>query len=921
MRPIKLTVSAFGPYAGKTVLDLDRLGTSGLYLITGDTGAGKTTIFDAITYALYGEASGSVRDASMFRSKYADPAVPTEVELVFSYAGKTYTVKRNPEYERPKTRGEGTTVQKAEAELHCPDGRVITRPRDVNNAILGIMGISRSQFMQIAMIAQGDFLKLLLAPTSERMAIFRQIFKTQPYQMLQDRLKRQSGELRDQCEAARSRMAVHTGGIAVEESNVLSIEAAKAKAGELPAGEIVTLLEQLIGEDEKREAALGEQMSRTDRELEAVSGNLGRIEKEENARKAAEQAKGERARQEERHTVLTGEYEAQNALRPVIDQLLAEKTGMEAELPRYDKAEGLAKELRELTDALAKTREEHDKKTKQNQESVSGLEALKDEYRSLADAGEKREQLTGEMGRREERKRAVEALSGSVTACRSKEETLRRLQEEYRTASGKSRMLKADYEARNTAFLNEQAGIIAESLEDGRPCPVCGSLEHPHPAGKSEQAPTEAQLKTAKRDADQAQKEAEEKSVKCASAKAAAEAARTGVLDQARALWEEISFEAIGAAAADEISRLNSEIARLGAELRREETRCGRRSFLEEEIPKREAALSALGETLSLLSSQIAGLTASIGTKTEQLGEERKTLRFGSRQEAEAAVRKLETESGRMKAALEKAEKDFHESEKRLGELTAAIRSLEEQLSEELDLDKEQELQKKEVLKQAREEAAAASRQVHARLVKNGDALQGIRETMGDLAQLEKRYAMVRALSNTANGNISGKEKIMLETYIQMTYFDRIIARANTRFMVMSGGQYELKRRIEAENNRSQSGLDLDVIDHYNGTERSVKTLSGGESFKASLSLALGLSDEIQSSAGGVRLDTMFVDEGFGSLDEESLDQAMRALSGLAEGKRLVGIISHVAELKDRIDRQIIVTKEPSGGSRAVIAV
>lgn len=214
-------------------------------------------------------------------------------------------------------------------------------------------------------------------------------------------------------------------------------------------------------------------------------------------------------------------------------------------------------------------------------------------------------------------------------------------------------------------------------------------------------------------------------------------------------------------------------------------------------------------------------------------------------------------------------------------------------------------------------------KKVHTRTDKNAQALQNIRDKMTNLDSVEKRYIWMKALSDTANGNISGKEKVMLETYIQMTYFDRVIARANTRFMVMSDGQYELKRRKEAENNKSQSGLDLDldVIDHYNGTERSVKTLSGGESFKASLSLALGLSDEIQASAGGVQLDTMFVDEGFGSLDDESLDQAMRALSNLADGNRLVGIISHVGELKNRIDKQIVVTKEKTGGSRANIII
>ena len=185
----------------------------------------------------------------------------------------------------------------------------------------------------------------------------------------------------------------------------------------------------------------------------------------------------------------------------------------------------------------------------------------------------------------------------------------------------------------------------------------------------------------------------------------------------------------------------------------------------------------------------------------------------------------------------------------------------------------------------------------------------------------EKRYGYVSSLADTANGKLSGKEKIMLETYIQTTYFDRIIARANLRFMKMSDAQYELKRLEEASNNRSQSGLDLGVIDHYNGSQRSVKTLSGGESFMAALSLALGLSDEIQSSAGGIQIDTMFVDEGFGTLDSDSLELAYNALAGLTEGNRLVGIISHVSELKDKIDKQIVVTKEKSGGSNAILQI
>ena len=270
MRPLELIVSAFGPYAGRMELDLEKLGTNGLYLITGDTGAGKTTIFDAITFALYGEASGDNREPSMFRSKYADPETPTEVELTFSYAGKVYKVRRNPEYERPKARGEGFTTQKADAELYYPDGRVVTRQRDVDNAIRDIMGIDRDQFMQISMIAQGDFLKLLLASTDERKAIFRQIFDTRLFQVIQDRLKNDTSELRRQCEAAQSSLKQYINGILVDETDVLSLEVDKARSGQLPLSDVIALLDTLIEQDGTVERSLTEKKNKLDDELEEI---------------------------------------------------------------------------------------------------------------------------------------------------------------------------------------------------------------------------------------------------------------------------------------------------------------------------------------------------------------------------------------------------------------------------------------------------------------------------------------------------------------------------------------------------------------------------------------------------------------------------------------------------------------------------
>ena len=919
MRPIKLTMSAFGPYASRTVLNLDELGNNGLYLITGDTGAGKTTIFDAITYALYGEASGNTRDPSMFRSKYAEASVPTEVELVFTYAGKEYTVRRNPEYDRPKTKGEGFTTQRAEAELHYPDGRVVTKQRDVDAAIRDIMGINRSQYMQIAMIAQGDFLKLLLAPTEERKAIFRQIFKTQLFQSLQDKLKRESGRLNDQCTAAQNSLSQYINGIAVDENDVLSIEVAKAKAGEMPIGDTISLLAALIRQDEGEEKALSEQIERTDQELEIINGNLGKIEAEEKTKDGIEKAKKDRAAEEQRCLELKEAFEEQKAKSPEIDKASDEKSRAEAELPRYDVLESVLREIHTLQNDLDKQTCELSEKTERQESRSAELNDLRNELKILADVGENRQRLLGEKETIGARKRDVDALATLVSDFASKKRKLHRLQEEYAAASENSAKKTADYEANNKAFLDEQAGVIAETLEEGMPCPVCGSLSHPQLAKKSEKAPTEAQLKKLKRDAELARNEAQAKSENCAAAKAEVNTIEQSVFERAGALWKAVGFETLPNIIKAEQFGLKEKLAELETAIEKENTRCERRKILEKEMPEIESALSELLSEIETITKTIAGLEASIKSKKNQCEEEKKKLRFESKKEAVAYIQNAESLIGQMRTVYQKAEKNFRDSDKKIGQLNATILSLEEQLSTELGLDKERETQKKADCTAARKEADKRAKEVHARLTANQAALHNIQGKIGDLEQLEKKYSWIKALSNTANGSISGKEKIMLETYIQMTYFDRIIARANTRFMVMSGGQYELKRRKVAENNRSQSGLDLDVIDHYNGTERSVKTLSGGESFKASLSLALGLSDEIQSSAGGVKLDTMFVDEGFGSLDEESLDQAMRALSTLADGNRLVGIISHVADLKNRIDKQIVVTKEPSGGSKADI--
>ncbi len=921
MRPIKLTVSAFGPYAGKTILEMDKLGDNGLYLITGDTGAGKTTIFDAITYALYGEASGENREPSMFRSKYAEATTPTEVELVFSYAGKTYTVKRNPEYERPKSRGEGFTTQKAEAQLIYPDGRVATKQRDVDNAIRDIMGINRSQFLQIAMIAQGDFLKLLLAPTEERKKIFRQIFKTQLYQDLQDRLKKESGQLNDKCDAARNSIKQYIDGITYDENDVLSIEVEKAKNGLLSAKDVMDLIDRLLTQDHDKKSAIQKSISDADKALEIVNANLGKIEAKEQTQKALDQAQNNLTRENEANLALKATFDIEKGKISEREELAEEKAKIEAEFPRYEALDALEKQIKNDEGTISKNERQLKKDREQYAVDEAEFKILKEEFESLADAGEDKEKLSRQKEKVQEKLTKVQNLSALFEAFHELGDNLDTLQSDYKKASEASEKATADYEVKNRAFLDEQAGIIAETLESGKPCPVCGSLEHPCIAHKSAKAPTEAQLKSAKENADKARKAAEDLSGKCKEAKGILDANKVEMEKLVKELWQSVAFEEAENKLPEEQKVVSAEITALDTALSEEEKKVSRRSELTESLPKTEKALKERDKDISNRNTALEADKASLNEKKKQRDADKESLRFDSIAEAQSKSDALGKIVSEMKKAYDNAQSALSDSDKKIAGYNASIAELSKQLSSDCDLDKEAETKKKAELSEKRIADDATAKVLYSRIASNTQALANIRAKVGDLDVLEKRYTWLKALSNTANGNISGKEKVMLETYIQMTYFDRIIARANTRFMVMSGGQYELKRRREAENNRSQSGLDLDVIDHYNGTERSVKTLSGGESFKASLSLALGLSDEIQASAGGVKLDTMFVDEGFGSLDEESLDQAMKALSGLADGHRLVGIISHVADLKNRIDKQIVVEKEKSGGSKASIVL
>lgn len=919
MRPLKLTLSAFGPYAKKTVLDMDKLGTQGLYLITGDTGAGKTMIFDAITYALYGEASGESREPSMFRSKYADADTPTEVELEFSYAGKIYTVKRNPEYERKKARGEGTIIQKADAELCLPDGDKITKQRDVNAKIREIMGIDRKQFLQIAMIAQGGFLELLLAPTEERIKIFRQIFKTDFYEKLQEKLKNESKILNDQRSEINNSIRQFVDGIRVDESNELFNDVVQAKSGMLTVAESIELLKKLNDSDNAGKKELNEKISEFDKLLAVINENIGKIEHLEIAKATLESTENKLADEEKQFEILKKTFEESKSKAPEIERISAEITKAETELPCYDAVERLENGIVQSKKTLSEKQNELAEKEALCQQDTENLDKLNEELKSLADAGVQRQKLVGEMEKAKGRNEKLIELENSLVEYNGKQKLLEKYQAEFLKSRENMNRLKAIYDEQNNAFLIEQAGFLAEQLVEGKACPVCGSHEHPCPAKKSEKAPTEAQLKQSKLAAENAEKDAQSKSEACKSAQATIDAIHQNLDKQIKALWENVSLENVNSAIESEATQLKDELCRLNSAIANEEERIARKLSLEEEQPKKATALSELKKSIEAVNNEISGLCSAIDTKNAQLENDRKSLRFKSKKSAEENISELRKKVVFLKEELQKAEENFQASDKKIAEFKAAIDGLEPQIAKAKGLDKATETEKRDRFTAEKKNAENLLTEINSRLTVNENALSGILSKTGNLDELEKKCSWVKALSDTANGTVSGKEKIKLETYILMTYFDRIISRANLHFMVMTDGQYEMKRLSEAGNKRSQSGLELGVLDHYNSTERSIGTLSGGESFKASLSLALGLSDEIQSSAGGVKLDTMFVDEGFGSLSDISLDLVMEAFSRLVNGNRLVGIISHVDYMKQHIDKQIVITKEKSGGSKVEI--
>ena len=910
MRPLTLTMSAFGPYAGVTEIPFDQLGGRGLYLITGDTGAGKTFLFDAIIFALYGEASGSAREPVMFRSKYAGEDAETYVTLRFMYHGNEFEITRKPEYMRPAKRGEGMTLSRAEATLVYPDGHVVTKSKNVTVAVTQLLGIDRSQFTQIAMIAQGDFMRLLHARTEERSGIFREIFHTRAYAHLQERLKSESGMLKLQCDEYLKSIEQYKTGILWEEEQVPDTK------DTLTTEELLHELDNTTARQNRKMEELFLEIQEADAAMEQNSQMIGIAQTNRKMRDELVRATEEIANLGPQTEQLRENLDNLKGRKEQMDALRMQIQSEEEKLPAYEETDRMKKELSRARGELAGQEQEREKKAKELDEMRRKYVQAIDRMEELRDVEVQIVQLEQQLERSGQQADTWRRLIGLLREAERLRKDVNDKQEKYFAASANQQERKRTYEQMQQRYLDEQAGILSEQLHEGIPCPVCGSVTHPQPAKRHENAPDKNAVDQAKKMWEEANNAMQEASAEAGRAK--------GTLDgKVQELQDRLKAEKITGEDSRVEEKLNHKLSRenglsheLQAKLKNAEKLKEEKTELSDQKDNLESKIRVIEQTCKEAEERIADLKIKAELLENKIKDRQEMLSYATGEEAAASIDEKRNVLKDYELAVQQAESAYRDKESAYRNTLQTIETLNGQLSQnEQTQSLEDLLGRQSKLADFRKERQDARQEIAHRYETNRQISMSIRLKSKELSEIEKRWSMVKELSNTVNGNLSGKDKIMLETYVQMQYFDRIIQRANTRFMVMSAGQYELKRSVRAENLKRQSGLELDVTDHYNGTERSVKTLSGGESFLASLSLALGLSDEIQSVSGGIALDTMFVDEGFGTLDETALNQAMKALMSLTEGNRLVGIISHVNELQERIDRKLIVTKDPVTGS------
>lgn len=944
MRPKILTISAFGPYAGEVKIDFDALGENGLYLISGNTGSGKSTIFDAIRFALYGDDGTESKSSDMLRSKYADGNTPTFVELEFLLRGQNYRIKRNPKYMRPKSRGEGFTENKADGEMIFPDGRIVTGYSGVTQAVQELLGLSGEQFSRIVMIAQGKFRELLLADTASRSRIFRDIFKTSVYDTIQRRVKSEYLNNKSEYVKVNDSVLQYVQGIKVREDSEYFEEISRIKEQDIVTDidRVEKLLCLIMEKDNETSSVVESRSEEIQKNLRAINGKISCLKNISGlSRKLESEKEKQCSLMTDEETVLS-EYSRQMELQPLRDKTALEIENDKKAVLKYDTCD----EKRELVKRFSHKEKEIKRRieeiNRKKQEILIRISEKDIIIKDTADCDVKLTQIEIAQRDNEEEIKKLDTAEmyheSYKKACRNYDKSVLEYNKSAKEAEEKnlyySRILKD--------FLDAQAGIMAEKLKEnpGTPCPVCGSTHYEKLADAAGKPPSEEYVKKLKEEADKSSKLASEKSIRAGADNKSKEREYELWRDAVGRIDHTWNMEDIDELIKERRGRLGKELEKLTVIKKELNEKISTRKILLQEVEEDRRVCENLDESARKSDEELRNCQMFLKQYETELAVLENELSCESREAAEKALEEKTNLYKKMMQQYEKARdrRDIYVKNKAsveavIKEIAGQLRERQDELIKEYQIDTvksdddairaiiENEERYAGELAVSATEADKLHKEVYSRLSANREILSNIQRQHEVIEKKAEKLSELKVLSDTLNGELDGKEKVKLETFVQISYFEQVIRRANIKLFEMTEGQYEFVRDKSGDDKRSKSGLELNVYDHYNGTVRSVKTLSGGESFMASLSLALGMADIIEESASGIVIDTMFIDEGFGSLDETALEQAMRVLGKLSDGNKLVGIISHVGSLKDRIDKQINVTKRISGGSSLKISI
>lgn len=920
MRPLKLVMTGFESYKDRTEINFEELGSKGLYLITGDTGAGKTSIFDAITFALYGEPSGGDRRPEMLRSHFADEKTPTFVELDFEANGKKYHIKRNPDYERKVLRGEGITVEAANAELSFPDDGQGREPvcgvSKVNAEIENILNLKKEQFSSIAMIAQGRFQELLLSKKDKKQELFRELFHTEKYERLQLQIKSDKSQADKTFADLKLRLEEALARIEVNEKDENAAEIEQLKKSAYIKEADIALLQAFAEKDQKLLEEILKDINDVEKNLEKTNAELQRGEARQKLEEQCKAAKNSKNQKELNRKALEEAMQAAEKEAEKVPELEKEQTLLEASLKDYQEIAEAEKVLNNLSKEIFKAEEEQEAYEAHKNQLEENLKKDKNELAKLKNAGEKIGSLKAVLEKISEEKNALEDIEAQLKDLADDIEALNEAQNKAKLAIDKADELQNDYAEKLRLFNLEQAGILAETLKEGEPCPVCGSTAHPKLASKSSEAPTQVELENAQKNAASAAKTSTDLSVKAAEKNKTVEKGKEQINKELKKYFEALTLEDQNIAEwlKERKQLLENDANKTNNQLKKEDADKKRRDEIENAVPKQELEIKKITDVMGQLSAKISEDKGKFEEGQKNLETKKSDLKYSTLEDAQNKNENLKKQILQLKNNVEAAKNAKLECDNSIAQLKGQIDGFEKQLKDSEPVDMEKILQDKNKLTAQKLALGQQRDWINKRSAVNQESIKTIEALRPEIEKAKKRYDMISALSDVAAGSNRGKGgKPSLETYVQMQCLDQINRRANLRLKKMTENKYELRRRFEEDG--SELGLDLNVKDFYTGRERGVQTLSGGEQFQASLSLALGLADEIQDNAGGIKLDAMFIDEGFGTLDSETLNKAMRALEDLSQGEKLIGIISHVEELETRIPKKICVKKDETGVS------